>query len=271
MVAAALVGAALVPVASGGPAAHAATGVAHPRELIPLYDNGNATNWAQTCSHAVGSGGGSLLIADVAMGAGAGPAPVASWASVIHNCYRYGKATVIGYVWTNYGQVPLATAEAGIDNWYRFYPHDIAGIFLDGANDTIPGTSTSNAPYYGALASFIRTKHVHGRGTEVVLNFGSDPASGWMFASTAKQNANLVVTFEGAYDDPSLNPYTAWTQPAWELHYPAADFAAIVYDAPDSAGTPQPSSACARILTQHLSYVYVGTWYDQMPYLNGVC
>ncbi len=266
-VAVAVFGMALVPiVGSAGVAAGA--GATHPRQIIPLYDGGNASDWAQTCSHAVGSGDGSLIIADVANGEGAGNARVASWASVIKNCLRYGKASVIGYVWTNYGQQSLATVEAGIDNWYRFYPGDIGGIFLDGSWDTIPGTTTSNAPYYQALASYIHTHHHNG---EVVLNFGANPASGWMFSSTAKKNADLVVTFEGAYNDPSMSPYTAWVQPAWELHYPAADFAAIVYDAPNTAATPQPSSACAGLLRQHVGYVYVGTWYDQMPYMSGVC
>ena len=263
-----VIGAAAMPVVGSAQSA-AGAGATHPRELIPLYDGGNATNWAQTCSHAVGSGGGSLIIADVAHGDGAGPARVASWASVIHNCLRYGKASVIGYVWTNYGQQSLATVEAGIDNWYRFYPHDIGGIFLDGAWDTIPGTTTSNATYYQALASYVHKRAVN---HEVVFNFGANPASDWMFrASNPKKNADLVVTFEGSYDTPDMNPYTAWVQPAWELRYPAADFAAIVYNSPNTAETPQPTSACARLLSQRVGYVYVGMWYDQMPYLNGVC
>jgi len=267
-VALAVAGMSLVPVAASTQVAEGARAF-HPRELIPLYDGGNATEWAQTCSHAVGSGDGSLIIADVAKGDGAGPARVASWASVIHSCGRYGKASVIGYVWTNYGQASVATVEAGIDNWYRFYPGDIAGVFLDGVSDTIPGTTTSNTAYYRTLASYIHTKHRNH--SEVVLNFGYNPASGWMFSAGSKKDADLVVTFEGAYNDPSLNPYTSWVQPAWELAYPAADFAALVYDAPNTTATPQPSTACAGLALQHVGYVYIGTWYDQMPYLGGVC
>ena len=263
-----VIGLAVVPI-GGSIQGAAGARASHPRELIPLYDGGNATNWAQTCSHAVGSGDGSYVIADVANGDGAGPARVASWASVIRNCDRYGKASVIGYVWTNYGQQSLATVEAGIDNWYRFYPHDIGGIFLDGAWDTIPGTTTSNATYFQTLASYIHKRAVN---NEVVFNFGANPASDWMLkASNKKKNADLVVTFEGSYDTSDMNPYTAWVQPAWELRYPAADFAAIVYNSPNIPATPQPSSACAGLALQHVGYVYVGTWYDQMPYLTGVC
>ncbi|MGO9876799.1 MAG: spherulation-specific family 4 protein [Acidimicrobiia bacterium] len=240
-----------------------------PHALIPLYDGGNATEWSQTCSHVNGSGGGSWIIADVAEGAGAGSAPVASWARVIDNCYRYNKASVIGYVWTNYGQNGLASVEAGIDNWYRFYPGDIAGLFLDGVSDTIPGTTTSNASYYQTLDTYIHTRHRNNG--EVVLNFGYNPRSDWMFTSSANKNADIVVTFEGSYDTPGMNPYTAWVQAAWEVGYPAHDFAVIVYDAPNTVTTPQPSTACAGMARQNVGYVYVGMWYDEMPYLSGDC
>ena len=67
-------------------------------ELIPLYDDANASDWTQACSTVNGSGGGSWIIADVDEGQGPGPAPVPAWASVIDNCYQYGRASVIGYV-----------------------------------------------------------------------------------------------------------------------------------------------------------------------------
>jgi hypothetical protein len=261
-------GMALVPIVSSAQVAAGAR-ASHPKELVPLYDGGIAANWSQTCSHVNGSGDGSLIIADVAHGDGAGPARVASWASVIHNCYRSGNASVIGYVWTDYGQASLATVEAGVDAWYKFYPGDIAGIFFDGSWDTIPGTTTSNATYYQTLANYVHTAH---RNSEVVLNFGSNPSSDWMFnSSSSKKNADLIVTFEGAYNDPGLNPYTSWVQPAWELKYPANDFAVLVYDAPSSTATPQPTTACAGLTRQNVGYVYVGMWYDQVPYLSGVC
>jgi len=248
----------------------AAARPAHMRQLVPLYDGGNAAEWAQTCAQVDGSGDGSWIIADIVGGnGGTGDAPIPSWARVIDDCYRYHKASVIGYVFTDFGRIPLATVEAGIDNWYKFYPGDIAGIFLDETSDTIPGTTTSNVDYYRTLAAYVHTGH--GDNNEVVMNFGTNPGSDWMFNASAKNSADIIVTFEGSYDTPGMNPYTAWVQPAWELAYPATDFAAIVYDAPNTAATPQPSTACAGLLRQKVGYVYVGMWYDQVPYLNGVC
>ena len=91
--------------------------------------------------------------------------------------------------------------------------------------DTIPGTTTSNVAYYQTLAAYIHTGH--GNNNEVVLNFGPNPGSDWMFNASAKKDADLIVTFEGSYDTPGMNPYTEWVQPAWELQYPASNFAAI--------------------------------------------
>ncbi len=237
-----------------------------PDELIPLYDNANPSDWTTACSQVNGGGGGSFLIADVDQGQGPGPAPVASWKSVIDSCDNYGRASVIGYVWTNYGEggtASIASIEAQVRAWYAFYPRHIAGIFFDGVSDTVPGTTTSNQSFYRTLASYVHRNE--GNNDEVVFNYGANPAAGWMFNSSNANNADIVVTFEGSYNTPGENPYTAWTPAAWERNYPASDFAALVYNAPDSASTPQPSSACTSLLQQNLGYVYVGTWYDVLP------
>jgi len=235
-------------------------------ELIPLYDNGNAADWAAACSQVNGSGGGSWIIADVAEGQGPGSVSVPAWADVIDNCYSYGRASVLGYVWTDYGeggQASIAGIEDQIKDWYSFYPGGIAGIFFDGVSDDVPGTTTSNQAFYRALASYVHTHE--GNGDEVVFNFGANPGSDWMLNGSNAGNADIVVTFEGSYDTPGENPYTAWTQAAWEEQYPANDFAALIYNAPGDANGPQPASACAALAQQNIGYVYVGTWYDQLP------
>jgi hypothetical protein len=231
--------------------------------LIPLYDNANPADWTQACSQTNGSGGGSLIIADVAEGSGPGSASVPAWANVIDNCYSYDRAKVIGYVWTDYGQASIASVESQVNAWYAYYPGAIAGIFFDGVSDDVPETTTSNQSFYRTLASYVHTHE--GANDEVVFNFGANPGSDWMLNSTPANNANLLVTFEGSYDTPSEDPYTSWTQAPWEAGYPAHDFAALVYNAPDEPATPQPSSVCPALAKQNIGYVYVGTWYDQLP------
>jgi 6-phosphogluconolactonase (cycloisomerase 2 family) len=239
-------------------------GPAAQKALMPLYDNANPADWTAACSQ---TASGSLLIADVAEGQGPGSASVPAWANVIDNCSSYGRASVIGYVWTDYGeggQASIAGIESQINAWYSYYPGHIAGIFFDGVSDDVPGTSTSNLGFYQALASYVHTHE--GSSSEVVFNFGANPGSDWMLSNReANNNANLVVTFEGSYNTAAEDPYTSWTQAAWEAAYPADDFAALLYNAPDGAVTPQPTSACSSLARQNIGYTYVGTWYDELP------
>ncbi len=235
-------------------------------ELIPLYDNANPSAWAMACSMVDGAGDGSYIIADVGGTGGPGTAPATAWDRVINNCDHYGKASVLGYVWTGYGKGGMAqipSLEAQVNMWYSFYPGKIAGIFFDGASDTVPRTTASNQGFYQSLAAYVHEKQ--GDSQKVVLNFGANPVSGWMFDSSSAKNADIVVTFEGSYDGAGHNPYTGWTAASWESKYPPDDFAALVYGARDSASTPQPSSACSSLRKQNLGYVYVGTTYARLP------
>jgi hypothetical protein len=236
-------------------------------QLIPLYDSASPTEWAEACSQASGSNGGSWIVANAASeGGGPGSGPVPAFASAIENCYEDGRASVIGYVFTDYGEGGEASVpeiERQIDAWYADYPGEIAGIFFDGVTDDVPGTSTGNETFYRTLASYVHTRE--GEGNEVVFNFGENPSSDWMLSGSDAENADIVVTFEGSYDTPGENPYTSWTQAPWELGYPADDFAALIHDAPDELGTPQPASACNSLAAQNIGYVYVGTSYDQLP------
>jgi hypothetical protein len=235
-------------------------------QLIPLYDSANPSAWATACSKVNGAGGGSYIIADVDGAQGPGSAPTPAWQDVIDNCDRYGRAAVLGYVWTDYGQGGMASLpalEAQVSSWYSFYPGKIGGIFFDGASDSVPQTGASNEAFYRSLASYVHQKQ--GMGEKVVLNYGSNPASGWMFDSNGPGNADIVVTFEGSYDTPGQNPYKEWVAASWESKYAAHHFAAIVYGAPGTAASPQPSSACRSLMRQHIGYLYVGTTYSRLP------
>ncbi len=237
----------------------AGTATPHRDQLIPLYDNANPADWQTACSQSNGARGGSYIIANAFPGDRPGPGPVQAWSNVIKHCYQYRRASVIGYVWTNYGRggsTSIPGIEQQIRAWYSYYPGEIAGIFFDGVSDTAPSTTTSNKAFYQTLASYVHTHE--GDNNKVVFNLGNNPGSNWMLASSSVRNADIVVTFEGSYNTPGSNPYTAWTQARWEYAYPATDFAAIVYNAPYA-------TACTSLAHQHLGYVYVGTKYDTLP------
>ncbi len=266
-----ILAAVLVPILTSGSRAAAPRQPARPNQLIPLYEN-TASDWTTACSSVNGANGGSFIIADADAGLGAGPAPVPAWASVIDNCDRYGRASVLGYVWTDYGEGGMAsvpTIEAQIKAWYAYYPNHIAGIFFDGASDTVPGTGASNQAFYQTLDSFVHTKE--GNNDEVVLNYGANPGSGWMFNSSNANNADVVVIFEGSYNTPGENPFIGggWSPAPWEARYPADDFAALMYDTNSTTTVAQPVTACAALSEQHIGYLDVGTWYTNLaPYFS---
>ena len=252
-----------------GPGVAQAARVQHRDELIPLYDSSSdpsfTGDWQHACSQSFGGHGGSYVIADPQPGSGPGAAPAQAWSAVFTHCHQYGRASVLGYVYTSYGARSISAIEQDINNWYSFYPGHIAGIFFDQVSDALPGTTTSNKAFYQTLASYV---HQHeGNNDEVVFNFGANPSSGWMLAASAVKNADIVVTFEGSYNDLGLGPYTAWTQAHWENAYPASDFAALIYDAANPAYASPTSylNACGSLANQHLGYVYVGTWYNTLP------
>jgi hypothetical protein len=266
-----LVTAALVAIVYTSTQASASKQTARPNQLGPLYED-NANDWATACSETNGANGGSFIIADADAGLGPGPASVPAWATVIDNCDSYGRAEVLGYVWTDYGAggtSSIPAIEAQVKDWYTFYPGHIGGIFFDGAADTVPGTGASNVSFYQALDSYV---HQNWRNNdEVVLNYGANPGSGWMFNSSDAKNADIVVTFEGSYNTAKENPYVGggWAPASWESQYPADDFAALMYDTNSSATVPQPATACVALAAQHIGYLFVGTWYTNLaPYFS---
>jgi hypothetical protein len=191
---------------------------------------------------------------------------VPAWEKIIDSCAGYGRANVLGYVWTDYGRGgrgDLASIEAQVRAWYAMYSGHVDGIFFDGVSDVVPGTGTSNRYFYRSLAGYVH--RTEGMAAQVVFNFGTNPAAGWMFDATRALNANVIVTFEGSYDVAGQDPLTAWAPARWERRYPASDFAALVHSTPGTAALPQPVTACHALREKHLGYLYVGTSYDELP------
>src|SRR5690606_23819849 len=118
---------------------------------------------------------GSIIIANPA--SGPGTERIADYAQGIEIAHDYGQ-TVIGYVDTSYGLIPLDTVKAQIDDWYSFYNGDntgvidtgptgidtaIDGIFLDQmANfpaETVPGPDgVTVQEYYSEIYAHMQTK-----------------------------------------------------------------------------------------------------------------
>jgi len=218
-------------------------------QLVPLYQPG-ASDWHTACADSPATGAGSFVIASFDQD----PAPGLrqAWAQVINGCRRWGRAKVLGYVWTDYGTLSPASIQRQIRAWYQQYPGQLGGIFFDGVSDRRLGDGAYNHNLYASLAGYVHARH--GARAEVVFNFGAAPASAWMLRGPASQRADIVVTFEG-----TKQQLVKWSQPAWEERYPKGDFAVLVHNWTGPAGP-----VCEVVRDLHIGYLYVGDNYEKL-------
>jgi hypothetical protein len=151
-----------------------------------------------------------VMILNPASGPGTAPDPGLQGA--VRQADRAGSR-VIGYVGTNYGQLPAARARADIRDYAAWY--HVRGIFLD----QTPTEGRAQLPYYQDLGRYIRQRIA---GADIWINPGSFPDRSYMSV------ADVVMVFEGTYGQ-----YQRLTLPAWDRDYPAARFAHTIYATPE--------------------------------------
>lgn len=221
------------------PTVTAAAAVTAQRQLIPLYLYPGPT-WDYACAHAAP---GSVLIANPSNGPGKRRS--VDYAQQIDVCHSDGQH-VIGYVDTLYGRRTLATVEGEIDKWYSFYSN-LDGIFLDEMSHS-PGDATNKTDkatadtYYRTL--FNHTKAKDATRNTVVENPGDAADTSWQLAY-----ADLVVVFEGPFNDGTTLDLQHYTAPAWVTSYPDPNrigmltFATPLADFPAACNTMKADGA----------------------------
>jgi Spherulation-specific family 4 len=140
--------------------------------------------------------------------------------------------TFYGYVWTNYGSVPIATAEAQIQDYVTWY--GVKNVFLDGAATSCALETSYYLPLY---------KYVHALGGKVILNPGTTTNSCYMSAS------DMIEMFEGT--QASL---ASWSRPGWTITYSRSRFLATVYQV---SGTAAMQASAQVAGTDGFGNVYV--------------
>lgn len=194
-------------------------------------------------SRAVSEGPPAVMILNPA--SGAGPAPQPGLQVSARHAARAGSR-VIGYVGTNYGQLPAAQAEHEIRqyrDWYR-----VQGIFLD----LTPTQGTAQLGYYRNLAAYI---HRQIPGAVIWINPGSIPDRAYMSV------ASVAMIFEGTYAQ-----YQHQAFPRWVRDYPAARFAHTIYGTPEG----DVSSAVQLSRQRNAGYLFItpdsgANPYDTLP------
>jgi hypothetical protein len=147
------------------------------------------------------------VVLNAADGPGARPDPVYEQAA---QRLRRAGVRLFGYVDTAYADRPAHTVYRDLRRHRAWYATD--GVFFDRV-----ASGARQVPYYRWLA---RTARLCGART-VVFNPGVHPDPGYA------RIADLLVTFEGSWDD-----YQHADVPSWTAGHPASRFCHLVYGVP---------------------------------------
>jgi Spherulation-specific family 4 len=174
--------------------------------FVPAYFYASST-WTQAIETRPKPG---VLLLNV--DSGPGTSPQSHFQTLTKQAQAAG-ITVLGYSSTEYGDKPIASVEAEINDYKSWY--GVNGIFLD----LTQGTS-AELSYYQKLANYIRANVPGG---VVWLNVGAYPVQSFMSV------ANTVMTFEGSYSS-----YVSDQVPGWVSQYSPSHFANVLYATPQS-------------------------------------
>jgi len=153
-----------------------------------------------------------VMILNPASGPGTAPDPALRQA--VSQATAAGSR-VIGYIGTNYAQLPAAQARQEVRD-YRAWYH-VRGIFLD----QTPTEGSQQLGYYRDLGRYIRQSVP---GAAIWINPGAVPDRSYLSV------ANVVMIFEGSYAS-----YQHLNLPGWVDRYPPGRFAHTIYAAPAGA------------------------------------
>lgn len=158
--------------------------------VIPCYENPSDTNaWNSLTS---GIPGYLILNPD----SGPGPSKDSSWTQIVDKAQAV-NTSVVGYVYTHYGNRILNDVESDIDKYYEWYGVD--GIFFDEAS-----SQSNDISYYQTLYKYVKSKSSSNTKNKVIINPGDVPTIGY-----DNNCADIIVAFES-----SVNEYYKWN-PLW--------------------------------------------------------
>ena len=151
--------------------------------------------------------------------------------------------SVLGYVYTDYGNRPVEQVEADTRRYFDWY--HVNGIFYDEAAST-----SAKIYYYKQLYAY--TKSLSSTSV-IAINPGTQTVEAYMTV------CDIECNFEGDYDDYE-NSYTA---PAWIGKYSASRFWQIVYDVPTET---EMLNVVALAKKRNAGWVFVTTQTLPNPY-----
>lgn len=127
--------------------------------------------------------------------------------------FRASGGALLGYVYSSYGNRPIALVKADINQWFAWYPLD--GIFVDEMDNT-PGAHES---YYRELFVHVRS---HLATARVVGNPGVGAPPSYLFFNGQRVASTLCI-----YEHST--GFSSWSADPWVFGYPRANFYVLPY------------------------------------------
>jgi hypothetical protein len=223
--------------------------------LVPAYfDPSGSGYWDRLTLQAAKMPGCLYAIANPDNGPGS--SYDATYNAAINKMHANG-GRVIGYVYTNYGAIPLSTAKSDIDKWYSYYP-TMDGVFLD-CQDNVAGKEN----YYSQLYAYIKQKD---SSSLVVANPGTNTIENYLVYS-GKRVSDVVCIFE------TSPGFDSWTPAPWCSKYSRDNFYVIPYN----ISSTQYFNTVNRAASLNIGWIFctsdnLPNPYDTLPpYFENLC
>jgi hypothetical protein len=175
-----------------------------------------------------------------------------NYVSALTNLENSG-GKVVAYVYTDYGNVPIATVEGQMATYVSQYGSLIGGFFLDGMSNT-----PSTLSYYQTLDSYVKGLN----SSDTVIGNPGVPDLNGLSTANYLSDADIYNTFEGSGSDFSSYPNGA----TWVQSQSSSRFLNIVYNVSLSS----LAATIAKAIQDHAGSVYITDQslpnpYSQLP------
>lgn len=158
---------------------------------------------------------------------------------------RQADITLLGYVYTKYGDRPIEEVKQDINLYHQHYNLD--GIFLDEA-----ASSSDRLHYYQDIYKYIKTET---NLNKVVINPGTHTDESYI----SQGATDTAVIFEQ-----NSQAWTEYQPQPYVKDYPAEHFASLIHSVPDATTM---RSHIDRAVKSHFGYIYVTD--DSLTTANG--
>ena len=163
-----------------------------------------------------------------------GSPPNQDYARGLEDLNRAG-VKMLGYVYTKYGDRPLAEVKQDIDLYYQHF--GVKGIFLDES-----ASSENQIAYYQDIYRHIKAKDAQ---AQVVINPGTHTDAVYL-TSPAADTAVIFENFSDNWNRYQPRPYVS--------RQPSQHFAGLIHSVPDAATM---KSHIDQAIERNIGYIYI--------------